>query len=120
MKKGSDRWLWRLLGGAAAVMVGCSDAASADGFRSGCTANAQCDTGRCQTGGDFPGGLCTRACTSSAGCPTGWSCISNSGGVCMQNCSTASDCATLNASYTCNEESLEGSSGGRARVCKGR
>jgi hypothetical protein len=37
----------------------------------------------------------------------------------MRACSTTADCASLSARYVCEEESLEGSSGGRARVCKG-
>ncbi len=110
---------WIGLAAAGVLLVACG-AASDEGYRSGCTASAQCSTGLCQTGGDFPGGLCTASCRSNAGCPTGWSCISNSGGVCMLTCAVAADCARLGASYACNEESLEGSSGGRARVCKGR
>lgn len=97
----------------------CGTSTDDAGFSVGCTANAQCSTGLCQTGGSFPGGLCTRACTSNAGCPAGWSCISNSSGICMRSCSVTADCASLSARYVCSEESLEGSSGGRARVCKG-
>lgn len=101
------------------ALAACGTSTDDAGFTVGCTASAQCSTGLCQTGGSFPGGLCTRACTSNAGCPSGWSCISNSGGVCMRACTASSDCASLSARYVCSEESLEGSSGGRARVCKG-
>jgi hypothetical protein len=97
-----------------------SDGSSDQDFRTGCTVDGQCATGRCLTGGNFPGGLCTRACSSSAGCPSGWSCISNSSGVCMRNCATNVDCASLGTQYECNAESLEGSSGGQQRVCRGR
>lgn len=62
-------------------------------------------SGRCLTGGNFPGGLCTRAYSS---------------GVCMRNCATNVDCASLGTQYECNAESLEGSSGGQQRVCRGR
>jgi hypothetical protein len=38
----------------------------------------------------------------------------------MRNCATNVDCASLGTQYECNAESLEGSSGGQQRVCRGR
>lgn len=102
-----------------AALVACGTSSDVDAYRVGCTANAQCGTGLCQTGGGYPGGLCTRACSANGDCPSGWSCISNSSGICLRNCTTTADCASLSAGYVCGEQSLEGSSGGRARVCAG-
>lgn len=115
-KTHSAPWSIALL---SAALVACGTSADEGTYRVGCTANGQCATGLCQTGGGFPDGLCTRACRASAECPSGWTCISNAGGICMRSCTTSADCASLSARYVCGEESVEGSSGGRARVCSG-
>lgn len=103
-----------------AALAACGTSSDDGAYRAGCTVSAQCATGLCRTGGGFPDGLCTTACGSGADCPAGWSCVSDAGGVCMRTCAATADCASLSPRYVCAEESLEGGSGARARVCTGR
>lgn len=93
--------------------------ADAPALGSSCNAPAECD-GQCVTSGDFPDGVCTRACGSDDDCPEGFSCISNSGGICLEDCAGAAECeAKRGAAWTCDLESLE-EGDGSVRVCVGR
>lgn len=105
----------------ALVSIACSsatDAPSSLGAR--CAGATECPDGRCVTSGDFPGGICTKVCNSSADCPSGWECASDSSGICLQKCSGPADCSSYGSQWTCKEESLQGSSSGKATLCSGR
>ncbi len=83
-----------------------------------CATNDDCPD-LCRTGGGFPGGICTRECDSTAGCPSGWVCISDSSGICMLACSAPSECSErFGAPWTCRSKSLQ-EGGGDAQVCFG-
>ena len=88
-----------------------------------CSKASDCASGVCNLSGDFPGGVCTKDCDSTADCPTNFTCISNSSGICLQTCSAEADCAAYGSAWTCREQSLEDGkeqASGKARVCSGR
>ncbi len=83
-----------------------------------CTTSKSCPE-MCQTGGGFPGGICTLECDSTDQCPEGWACISDSSGICMEVCTTEAECIeTYNDLWTCEDRSLQSGSG-NALVCYG-
>ena len=69
-----------------------------------CTSSNQCDS-VCQTGGDFPQGLCTRACMTESDCPDGTHCIDKEGGICELACQTSADCRS---GFTCEPKKNKG------------
>ncbi len=68
-----------------------------------CDTNDEC-SGRCLTGGDYPGGFCTVACDSDADCTGGSVCVDVEGGICLFPCGAAGDCAFLGAGWSCMDE----------------
>ena len=70
---------------------------------------------RCETGGDFPGGTCTRPCNVDDDCPDDSACISTNGGICLQLCATPSNCRP---GYNCEGKTNNGH-GGDSLVCIG-
>lgn len=117
------RWVGALVSvGAlvAAVACGSSEDPASTNLGARCSAASQCGSGTCITSGDFPGGLCTKRCSAQADCPDGWACATDSSGICLQKCSAPSDCASYGAEWSCREESLQGSSAGKAMLCSGR
>ena len=84
-----------------------------------CTADGDCESSRCVTGGSFPGGLCTPECNNDSECPEGFSCVSRSSGICLKNCGSDAECESeRGTSWQCREESLE-AGGGNRNVCIG-
>jgi hypothetical protein len=82
----------------------------------GCSVDSQC-ADRCYTGNaDFPGGFCSRPCTSDADCPGDTVCATKAGGVCLFVCPPF-DCAELGPGWHCSDKDLVG--GGKANVCIG-
>jgi hypothetical protein len=67
----------------------------------------------CETGGDFPGGVCTLDCRDDRDCPEGTACIDKQGGICLLLCNFDSDCRQ---GYDCDDEDRRGASG-KATVC---
>lgn len=80
-----------------------------------CSDDRDCEE-RCFIGGDFPGGFCSRACSTDNDCPADTFCMSESGGVCMFACPTF-DCARLGPGWECRSESRQ--NGGDVNVCSG-
>lgn len=79
-----------------------------------CAGNRDCDE-MCETGKDFPGGMCTVACRNSGDCPSDTVCIDKEGGVCMLLCRDDFDCR---GGYACKSKDLRGEGGSEA-VCIG-
>lgn len=79
------------------------------------TTDACAEGSECIVGGDFPGGMCTVACSSDADCPGATRCISNEGGICMLPCETKADCRE---GFQCEGKSREGGDGDK-KVCNG-
>lgn len=101
------------------ALAGCGTDDTAGGLGDRCSGAAECASGNCNLTGDFPGGLCTQACTKASDCPAGFACISNSGGICMETCASNADCSRSTAGWVCREQSREESSGTKALVCSG-
>jgi hypothetical protein len=81
-----------------------------------CSDSSECADGSlCESGGDFPGGMCTVACSSDSDCPEGTYCISNEGGICMLPCESKDDCRE---GFQCEGKSRE-SGDGEKKVCNG-
>lgn len=84
-----------------------------------CATSEECESGRCEIGGSFPEGLCTRPCERDSDCPDGFTCISRSGGICLADCTSSEECeAVRGPAWQCREESRE-EGGGNALVCIG-
>jgi hypothetical protein len=66
---------------------------------------------------DWPGGFCTIACDSSAGCPEKSACVEEAGGICAFTCRDDTSCAFLGA-YTCMMLDSHGG-GAKVMVCRG-
>jgi transcriptional regulator with XRE-family HTH domain len=99
------------------TMAGCATEAGVPG--ESCAVADDCESGRCEIGGSFPGGICTVACDSDADCPDGFACISRGSGICLQRCTTTQECEDQRGSdWQCREESLE-EGGGNELVCIG-
>lgn len=77
-----------------------------------CADSGDCEL-RCQQGGDFPQGLCTRPCNLDADCPDGTFCINTEGGICMLGCRLPQDCRD---GYNCEGRENRGH-GGDSLVC---
>jgi len=105
-----------LLLGSGAV-VGCGSAAvGPDGTSVGgpCAGDDDCASGsRCETGGDFPGGMCLRTCAADDDCPDGSACISEKGGICLPKCTSGTDCRS---GYECADEGRKEAEG-KVSVC---
>lgn len=74
-----------------------------------CTKDAECIPGTCLL--NWPGGYCSRACTTGGDCDAQSACVSVSGGVsrCLVRCIEPSDCR-VNEGYSCANTST-------GRVC---
>lgn len=100
----------------AALVAACSSNDVSRDLGARCATNAECNE-RCLTGGDWPGGFCSRSCMTDAECPTGSACISEQGGVCAFTCKADPDCAFLQDTYACKSNADQG--GGQVMVCRG-
>jgi hypothetical protein len=109
----------------AALAIGLLGACSSD--RVDATLGARCNlasdcTDRClPPGADFPGGMCSRDCTSAAECPSDALCASVATGVCLYSCRDDGDCAFLGTvaglKWTCHLDSS--GTGPDKQVCLG-
>ncbi|MBC8423216.1 hypothetical protein H8E07_03755 [bacterium] len=101
------------------VAPGCSSEDPKPAIGDHCATNTDCPD-KCQTGGGFPNGICTKACGADATCPSGWHCISKSSGICLRACTASSECAaTFGDSWVCDDEALQEGSGD-VKVCIGK
>lgn len=81
-----------------------------------CEGSGDCaDGSECLSDGDFPGGMCTVACSSDADCPEGSLCVSSDGGTCLLPCNDDADCRD---GYECDDRSRE-EGDGTVDVCDG-
>ena len=89
-----------------------------DIIHTGCTANSDCEGGRCVTG--FPsGGMCTSNCGDEGDCPNGTLCADTEahGGICLFPCTSSAECQELvGQGYVCDTES-DLTTGEDIRVC---
>lgn len=97
-----------------ALAAACDDGVGNDGSLVGgaCSSSNDCEF-RCETGGDFPQGLCTRPCNIDDDCPDGTFCIDTQDGICMLGCQRPSDCR---GGYNCEGRRNRGH-GGDSLVC---
>ncbi len=89
--------------------VGCDDDVGNDGTLVGgpCRSNSDCEE-YCETGGDFPEGMCTVECRDSQDCPSDTWCIDKKGGICALYCEANDWCRR---GYDCKTEKLKGDRG---------
>lgn len=104
---------------AGGLVLGCGDDVgdAHDIVQKGCSANSDCEGGRCIEG--LPGGLCTRNCTSQDECPDGTVCTDTeaTGGVCLFTCTNSDQCREdVGTGYVCDTESNL-TTGEDVRVC---
>ena len=100
---------------ALAACAGHSSGSVDETIGAGCVQNSDC-ADQCYLGNDFPGGFCSRPCTSNADCPADAVCAQSGGGTCMFACPQF-DCAKLGVGWHCSDKDLVG--GGKAQVCNG-
>ena len=83
-----------------------------------CIDDLDCDQRLCESGDQFPDGICTVSCGESRHCPQGSSCAElTTGWVCLVNCVNTADCRT---GYACEPVTEAGRNGGStATVCIG-
>ncbi len=93
---------------------GCGSSVGNEGTLVGgpCENSVDCE-GKCEKGGDFPGGLCTQECSSNVDCPSDTACIKAEGGICSLACSENVDCRP---GWKCEPVDLKGDAG-EAKVC---
>ena len=109
-------WVGAVLIASALLVGACGSKA---GVGESCVSADDCDSNLCNTGGSFPGGVCTVSCDANVDCPTGFLCISRSSGMCLRSCTSDDACEALRgADWQCREESLE-EGGGNRMVCIG-
>lgn len=97
------------------VVVACGGGVGVAGTAVGgpCAANIDCaSTSRCETGGDFPEGMCVASCGGDADCPAGARCIGKKDGICVPECTSNAECR---GNYECKDQ--DGKSGGKVLVC---
>jgi len=90
--------------------VGCGNGVGNDGAAVGgsCTVSSDCEQlSRCLTGVDWPGGMCTLSCDTTADCAEGSVCVESEGGVCVVDCA---ECRG-DEGYGCVEYEARGASG---------
>jgi hypothetical protein len=99
---------------AISALAACDDGVGFDGSLVGgpCIDSSQCDF-RCETGGEYPQGMCTRPCNVDGDCPDDTFCINREGGICMLGCALPSDCR---GGYNCEGRENRGH-GGDSLVC---
>lgn len=98
-----------------ALVVACGGGVGQAGTAVGgpCAANVDCAaTSRCETGGDFPQGMCVVNCNSDVDCPTGARCIGKKDGICVPECASNEECR---GGYECKDQS--GKPSGKVLVC---
>lgn len=89
---------------------------------SACSVNSQCVTAECRILG-FPGGSCTKSCTTAADCPSGSTCgadPNDSSGqqkVCLASCATAGTTAGCRTDYVCEKRNTVGGGGACSPKC---
>ncbi len=102
----------------AALATGCSDEPE-PAIGDHCTANADCPD-KCQSGGGFPDGICTKACDADSDCPSGWHCISKSSGICMLACADTGECTPkFGDGWVCDDEQSQAGKSD-VKVCIGK
>jgi hypothetical protein len=82
-----------------------------------CTTDAQCAQTCLVDERHFPGGMCTLACASSAGCPSGSVCLAEESGLCVVSCAVDADCAAFGRGFVCDHQSLQDGTG-TASICR--
>lgn len=89
------------------LITACGSGVGNDGALIGgaCQDDSDCHT-RCEQGDNFPGGLCTRQCSSTADCPVGSVCTDDQGGLCLLECASDAECR---GGWRCDAVELEGS-----------
>ncbi len=78
----------------------------------GCFEDDACE-GKCMTGSDWPGGMCTLECDNDTDCPDLSYCIAIERGICLMDCYEDADCPS---GYECDDKDREGHRG-EAYVC---
>ena len=73
----------------------------------------------CETGGSFPGGICTHECLANEECPAGWACVSDRGGICLKECSSTADCADAFGDQWICDTIAHQTDPGNVDVCQG-
>lgn len=108
-------WLVSALVVLGGLAVGCADSSVSRAVGARCDYDRECD-GRCLTGGDYPGGLCSIACRDDDDCPSSSRCApQRAGGICLLACDDDAQCRDLMGS-TWECKSQVGASG---MVCLG-
>lgn len=83
-----------------------------------CESSAECDERCLGPGTDYPGGLCSVACSNRNECPSDTTCADRDGGVCLFECTTDNDCMFLGTGWRCLATDLRGG-GIKVMVCRG-
>ena len=88
------------------------------------TLGAQCETRdecaeRCETGTDYPDGICTTACVNDSDCPNSARCVDKEGGICLFACEVDIDCEFMGAGWFCEAKDLHENSEEEVLVCIG-
>jgi hypothetical protein len=112
---------------AAIVVLGLTGLGGCASDRVDASLGARCvDSGDCvdrclPPSADYPGGMCTLACTADSECPSDAACVQRVGGVCLFTCRDDSDCSLLGSVsglvWRCHED-MQGSGPAR-KVCLG-
>lgn len=97
---------------------GCGSAVGSGGHIVGapCTEAAMCES-ICVMDKHYPGGMCSRRCSSDVDCPAGAVCVDDAGGICSVSCGVNGDCANFGRGFVCDARDRKGAAGG-ALVCR--
>jgi hypothetical protein len=108
-------------GFAAALILLLPACASSDVSRSlgaQCESRSECAE-RCETGLDYPDGICTTACESDGDCPDSARCVDKEGGICLFACEVDPDCEFLGTGWTCKNKDRRENTQEEVLVCIG-
>lgn len=81
-----------------------------------CTRDSDCDERCFRDTADYPGGICSIACTGDGDCTSDSYCMDRDGGVCLFQCPEF-DCTRLGPGWACKDKDRVG--GGSISVCIG-
>lgn len=97
---------------------GCTSSEVSRSLGAQCDSRSECEE-RCETGGDYPEGICTTACEKDSDCPLNARCVDKEGGICLFSCDVDIDCEFLGSGWVCKDKDRRQNTEEEVQVCFG-
>ena len=103
---------------AIALVPSCTSSEVSRSLGAQCESRDDCEE-RCESGTDYPDGICTTACENDGDCSESARCVDQEGGICLFACELEADCEFLGAGWTCKNKDRHENTQEEVLVCLG-